>query len=197
MNKRKNIADDPDVDQEKGVNDHLEELNAENSEPLKNVKDLEVQNVSENDDVVLSQELEKMKNQLLQAQADFDNYRKRVAREQAEIRQYASSKFIEALLPILDNFELGLKSTQENEQLTAGFQMVFSQLQTLLTDKRVTEIVTEHIEFDPQQEEAMAYVHDEEIPEGHIVQTVRKGYKLHNKLLRPASVIVSKGKEVE
>jgi molecular chaperone GrpE len=75
--------------------------------------------------------------------------------------------------------------------------MIFTQLQTFFTAKGVREIVVQGGLFNPQSEEAVAYVYHDEIPEGSVIQTVRKGYFLHDRLLRPASVVVSKGTKVE
>jgi molecular chaperone GrpE len=138
-------------------------------------------------------ELQQLKEQLLRVQADFDNYRRRAARDQEDLRRFACMDLIGELLPILDSFELGLKSAQENSNTLSGFQMIFTQLQTLLASKGVKEIAPQGEVFNPQWEEAVAYVYDGAVPQEHVVQTVRKGYLLNDRLLRPAAVVVSKG----
>jgi molecular chaperone GrpE len=145
----------------------------------------------------VAQELQQLREQLLRAQADFDNYRKRAIRDQDNLRRFACADFIEELLPVLDSFELGLKSMQENSHALSGFQMIFMQLQSLLATRGLKEIAPQGEAFNPQWEEAVAYVHDESIPQEHVVQTVRKGYLLHDRLLRPAAVVVSKGAQME
>jgi molecular chaperone GrpE len=142
-------------------------------------------------------ELQQLREQLLRAQADFDNYRKRALRDQDDLRRFACADFIEELLPVLDSFELGLKSMPENPHALSGFQMIFTQLQTLLATKGLKAIAPQGEAFNPQWEEAVAYVHDKNIPQEHVVQTVRKGYLLHDRLLRPAAVVVSKGPQIE
>ncbi|MDR0417905.1 MAG: nucleotide exchange factor GrpE [Puniceicoccales bacterium] len=142
-------------------------------------------------------ELQQLKEQLLRVQADFDNYRRRAIRDQDDLRRFACMDLIGGLLPILDSFELGLKSAQDNSSTLSGFQMIFTQLQTLLTTKGVKEIAPQGEIFSPQWAEAIAYVYDENVPREHVVQTVRKGYLLHDRLLRPASVVVSKGAQTE
>jgi molecular chaperone GrpE len=142
-------------------------------------------------------ELQQLREQLLHVQADFDNYRKRAARDQDDLRRFACADLIGELLPILDNFELGLKSVPEDSNTLSGFQMIFTQLQTLLTSKGVKEIASQGELFNPQWEEAVAYVYNGDVPQEHVVQTVRKGYFLHDRLLRPASVVVSKGAQTE
>ncbi|MDR2371692.1 MAG: nucleotide exchange factor GrpE [Puniceicoccales bacterium] len=145
----------------------------------------------------VAQELRQLREQLLRAQADFDNYRKRAIRDQDDLRRFACADFIEELLPVLDSFELGLKSMRENSHALSGFQMIFMQLQSLLATRGLKEIAPQGEAFNPQWEEAVAYVHDESIPQEHVVQTVRKGYLLHDRLLRPAAVVVSKGAQME
>lgn len=142
----------------------------------------------------LSKELQQLQEKLVRTQADFDNYRKRVAREQEQLQRQAASSVIEALLPILDNFELGLNSVQADAGVLSGFQMIFTQLQALLKERGVAILDPKNEPFNPQQEEAVAYIHHDEVPEEHIVETVRKGYCLRDRLLRPASVVVSKGR---
>jgi molecular chaperone GrpE len=139
-------------------------------------------------------ELQQLKEQLLIAQADFDNFRKRSTRDQEDIRRFACASIIEELLPILDNFEIGLKSIVNNDNTYSGFQMILSQLKTLLINKGLKEIIVANTPFNPLQQEAVAYVHHPEILPEYVVETVRKGYFLHDRLLRSVSVIVSKGK---
>ncbi|MDE6576409.1 MAG: nucleotide exchange factor GrpE, partial [Opitutales bacterium] len=142
----------------------------------------------------LSKELQQLQERLVHTQADFDNYRKRVAREQEQLQRQAASGVIDALLPILDNFELGLNSVQAEAGVLSGFQMIFTQLQSLLKARGVAILAPKNEPFNPQQEEAVAYVNHDEVPEEYVVETVRKGYCLHDRLLRPASVVVSKGR---
>lgn len=141
----------------------------------------------------LAFQIRQFQEKLLRAQADFDNFRKRSLKEKEEIRRFANAALIEELLPILDNFELGLKSVEAIPEVLAGFQMVLTQLQTVLAEKGLEAIAPENQPFDPLQEEAVAYLPDENVPEGNVVRTTRKGYSLSGKLLRPALVVVSKG----
>ncbi|MDR1303092.1 MAG: nucleotide exchange factor GrpE [Puniceicoccales bacterium] len=145
----------------------------------------------------LQNDLQQLKEQLLIAQADFDNFRKRSARNQEEIRRFACANLIEELLPILDNFEIGLKSVKIDGNARSGFQMIFTQLQTLLSAKGLREISAAGVPFDPLQQEAVAYVDHQTVPQEYVVETVRKGYLLNDRLLRPAAVVVSKGKAAE
>jgi molecular chaperone GrpE len=143
-------------------------------------------------------EIKKLKEQLLITQADFDNFRKRSARDQDDLRRFACAGIIAEILPILDSFEIGLKSTAIDQNMFSGFQMVFTQLKTILSNKGLEEVVTTAgTGFNPLQHEAVAYIHHQEIQPECVIEVVRKGYLFNDRLLRPVSVIVSKGKLLE
>lgn len=134
-------------------------------------------------------------NRLLRTQADLENYRKRVARERQELSQFANESLLRDLLTPLDHFEMGLKvSTQApaNDPLREGMQMVLEQFRQFLKTHGLTEIEAAGQPFDPAQHEAVAQ-QESDAPEGQVIQEVRKGYRLHTKVLRAATVIVSKG----
>jgi molecular chaperone GrpE len=147
--------------------------------------------------IAFNRDIQQLREQLLIVQADFDNFRKRSVRDQEEIRRLACASIIQDMLPILDNFEIGLKSAKIDDNTRSGFQIILSQLQALLREKGVQEIAPLAVPFDPLQQEAVAYIHHGEVPQEYVVETVRKGYLLNDRLLRPASVIVSKGKASE
>jgi molecular chaperone GrpE len=150
---------------------------------------------SPGEDGGLREELHKMKENWLRTQADFDNYRKRVARERQDLIRTANEKLLSELLRALDSFEMGLQtlsSLEENNPVRQGMEMVYSQFQQFLKSQGVTEIETQGAEFDPSIHEAIGH-QESDVPEGQIHQQVRKGYRMGDKLLRPASVIVSKG----
>jgi molecular chaperone GrpE len=144
----------------------------------------------------LRAEVEKYKDAALRATADLDNYRKRVAREREEAIKYANASFLERLIPILDNFELGLQAargTGHSSAILDGMNMVYKQLQDFLTSFGVEAIDATGKTFDPNLHEAIAHEEHNEIPEDQIIRQVRKGYRLRDRLLRPANVVVSKG----
>jgi molecular chaperone GrpE len=151
----------------------------------------------ENRSADFEREIQRLREQLLQIHADFDNFRKRSTRDQEEVRRSAYAAIIREILPILDNFEIGLKSAQVDTNILSGFQMIFSQLQALLVQRGVQELAPTNTPFDPLQQEAVAYIDHSEIPQEYVVETVRKGYRFNNDLLRPASVVVSKGQPPE
>jgi molecular chaperone GrpE len=144
----------------------------------------------------LQSDLERFRDLALRSQADFDNYRKRSAREKEDAVRYANSSLLEKLIPIIDNFELGLAAagSSENSPILAGMSMVARQLNDFLADAGVTSIDATGQDFDPNLHEAIAQEPSQTVPEGKVIRQVRKGFKLKERLLRPANVIVSKGK---
>jgi len=143
---------------------------------------------------------------LLRTTADFDNFKKRAAREKVESAQYANFSLIQKLLPILDNFEMALAAAQnagadrkagavESDKLASlqsGVTMIQQQLKSALTESGLEEIDASGKPFDPNFHEAISQQESAEIPDGHVLQQMRKGYKLKDRLLRPATVIVAR-----
>ncbi|MGD1088507.1 MAG: nucleotide exchange factor GrpE [Verrucomicrobiota bacterium] len=134
---------------------------------------------------------------LLRTTADLENFKKRAAREKTEAAQFANASLLQKLLPILDNFEMAQMAAQNVQgdslaSLQSGVAMIQQQLKTLLTDSGLEEIDAGGKPFDPTLHEAVSQQETIEVPENHIVQQIRKGYKLRDRLLRPASVIVAK-----
>jgi molecular chaperone GrpE len=130
------------------------------------------------------------------SQADFENFRKRAAREKDDAVKFANAAFLDRLLPVLDNFELGLNAARagaENSPILLGMDMVAKQLSDFLTSSGVEPVNGEGQPFDPNLHEAVAQEESATVPEGTIVRQLRRGYKLRDRLLRPATVVVSKG----
>jgi molecular chaperone GrpE len=146
---------------------------------------------------MLQAEADRYKDLALRAQADFDNFRKRAAREKEDAIRYANNSLLERLLPILDNFELGLQAARQaggNESaIINGMSMVGKQLDDFLRDAGVMPIDATGEKFDPNLHEALGQEASAEVPEGHVVRQLRRGYKLKDRLLRAANVFVSKG----
>lgn len=144
----------------------------------------------------LEAEAAKYKDLALRASADLDNYRKRAIREKEDAIRYANFSLLEKLLPVLDNFELGLdaaRTATDPASIVQGMAMVQKQLQDFLRSHGVETIASENTAFDPAQHEAVAQEHSAEIPDGTVVRQLRKGYKIKDRLLRAATVTVSKG----
>jgi len=147
----------------------------------------------------LKAELNKYKDVALRSVADLDNYRKRMAREKDDAIRYANAGFLERLIPIMDNFELGLQAAKAGGSQSAvldGMSMVSKQLQDFLSSSGVETIDATGLHFDPNAHEAIAQEWNEEVPEGFVVRQLRKGYRLKDRLIRPANVVVSKGAPV-
>jgi len=141
-------------------------------------------------------EAARFKDLALRAQADLDNYRKRAVREKADAINYANTALLEKLLPILDNFELGLeaaRSAPDAASIVQGMAMVEKQLQDFLRSHGVEPVTSIGQPFDPNHHEAVAQEHSADVPEGGVIRQMRKGYKLKDRLLRASSVVVSKG----
>jgi molecular chaperone GrpE len=147
----------------------------------------------------LKAELDKYKDIALRSVADLDNYRKRMAREKDDAIRYANANFLERLIPILDNFELGLQAAKAGGGQSAildGMKMVFKQLQDFLASCGVETIEATGEHFDPNLHEAIAQEENAEVEEGVVIRQLRKGYRLKDRLIRPANVVVSKGMPV-
>jgi molecular chaperone GrpE len=138
----------------------------------------------------------------LRAVADFDNYRKRVAREKEELARFTTERVVAALLPTLDNLERAIDAAQthgaENSALLQGLTQIHSQFRRTLMEFGLQEIMAGSGEpFDPNLHEAVSQVESPEHAEGQVVEQFQRGYKLADRLLRPARVVVSKGLSAE
>ena len=137
------------------------------------------------------------KDRLLRTAADFDNYKKRATRERQDAVKFANEGIIGTLLPILDNFEMALAATATSQDpaiqaLQSGVSMIQQQLKKALSDAGLEEVDATNKTFDPNLHEAVSQQESADVPEGHVLQQLRKGYKLRDRLLRPASVVVAK-----
>jgi molecular chaperone GrpE len=133
----------------------------------------------------------------LRTVADLENFRRRTVREKDELRQFAAGRVLEDLLPVLDNFGLGLAAAKapnaDLKTLVGGISMVQEQLKSALLGHGLKEINPVGQAFDPNQQESISSQPSSEVAEGFVLQVVRIGYLLNGRLLRPASVVVSSG----
>jgi molecular chaperone GrpE len=155
-------------------------------------------NQSELDDPTasLQSDLDRFRDLALRSQADFENYKKRSTREKDEAIKYANSSLLERLLPIVDNFDLGLaaaKGEGEASPIYSGMNLVLKQLHDFLADNGLQLINAVGQKFDPNLHEAIAHEPSQEVPEGAVIRQTRRGYRFKDRLLRPASVVVSSG----
>jgi molecular chaperone GrpE len=144
----------------------------------------------------LKAERDHLLDRLARLQAEFENARKRAEREKAEYRDYAAANVVEQFLPVLDNFELALKATGSTDQLRSGVELIVKQMEEVLRQMNVTPIPTVGEEFNPHHHEALGSVERDDLPDQHIAEEIRRGYKIREKLLRPAMVrVVSNPKQ--
>jgi molecular chaperone GrpE len=144
----------------------------------------------------LKKERDGLLDRLARLQAEFENARKRAEKEKADFKDFALGSVVEQFLPVVDNFELALKSTGSPEQLRAGVGLIVKQMEEILRGLQVQPVATVGEEFDPRHHEAMGSVERDDLPDQHVAEEVRRGYRLREKLLRPALVrVVSNPKQ--
>jgi len=139
----------------------------------------------------LKGERDQLLDRLARLQAEFENARKRAERERAEFRDYATGNVVEQFLPVVDNFELALKSTGSAEQLRQGVELIVKQMDEVLRGLQVNPIATVGEPFDPRLHEALGSVERDDLPDQHVAEEIRRGYKLRERMLRPALVRVA------
>jgi molecular chaperone GrpE len=150
----------------------------------------------------LQAEAAKAKENWVRTAADFENFKKRAAREKIESAQYATASVLQKILPVLDNFEAAIAAAQNakdanTNSFQSGVAMIQQQLKNVLLETGLEEIDALGKPFDPNFHEAISQQESAEVPEGNVLQQVRKGYKLKDRLLRPAAVIVAKKTETQ
>jgi molecular chaperone GrpE len=141
-------------------------------------------------------DLDRFRDLALRSQADFENYKKRCAREKDEAIKYSNTSLLEKLVPIIDNFELGLAAARgegEASPIYSGMNLVLKQLNDFLIDNGLQPIEAVGQKFDPNLHEAIAHEASDKVPEEHVIRQTRRGYKFKDRLLRPSSVVVSSG----
>ena len=142
----------------------------------------------------LQKERDTYKEQFLRTAAEFDNYRKRIDRERRELSEYATSDVLRELLPIIDNFERALQAPSggDSDAFRRGIDLIHKQMLDLLRKRGVTTIEALGADFDPNVHQAVIHEPSEEHREGEVMQELQRGYKLGDRLLRPAMVKVAK-----
>ena len=141
-------------------------------------------------------EASEMKSRYLRSVADMENFRKRITREKQELLRSAAAGVVESLLPVLDNMKLGLQAAEQHpdaKDVTIGFKMVEDQLKKSLEEQGLKEVIPNGESFDPNLHECVAHQPSDTVDEDKIIETVRAGYQLNERLLRAANVIVSSG----
>jgi molecular chaperone GrpE len=139
----------------------------------------------------LKAERDQLLDRMARMQAEFDNARKRGEREKIDFRDYATGNVVEQFLPVLDNFELALKSDGTAEQLRSGVELIVKQMEDVLRQMQVTPVPAVGEAFDPRMHEALGTVERDDLPDQHVAEEIRRGYRLRERLLRPALVRVA------
>lgn len=133
---------------------------------------------------------------LLRMSADFENFKKRAARERDETRKSATEGVITRILGVVDNFEMAIQATNQPnisvDTLKAGVTMIHNQLRSVLGEMGLEEVNATGQPFDPAVHEAVSQQETDSVPDGQVLQQIRKGYRLRDRLLRPASVVVAR-----
>lgn len=165
----------------------IRDMAEENSQSSGNGKESDQQSEVQR----LQIERDQLLDRLARLQADFDNHRKREARERSEFRDYALVNTVEQFLPVLDNFQLALRSQCTTEQLRSGVDLIVRQMEEILRSIGVQPIPSVEARFDPRLHEAIEMVERDDMPDQQVMEEVRRGYTLRDRLLRPALVRVA------
>lgn len=179
------------IEQTTDVTDEDASAQDDNEQPSDNSE----QYVTKSEYDALQEKADETMQRLLRAQADLDNFRRRTRLEKAEAAKYGALNLIEHLLPVLDNFERALASTESNqdfEALVKGIEMVYRQIQQALEQEGLKEINAVGEPFNPEFHQAVMQVESEEHEEGIVVEELQKGYILADRVIRASMVKVSK-----
>jgi molecular chaperone GrpE len=136
-------------------------------------------------------ERDQLLDRLARLQAEFDNARKREIKERADSRDYTISNTVEPFLGVMDNFQLALKANGTAEQLRGGVELILKQMEDALKGLHVQAVETIGAQFDPRIHEALGSIETKEFPDHQVMEEIRRGYKIREKLLRPALVRIA------
>ncbi|MDE1177630.1 MAG: nucleotide exchange factor GrpE [Edaphobacter sp.] len=136
-------------------------------------------------------ERDQLVDRLARLQAEFDNARKRESKERQDARDYTVSNTVEPFLGVMDNFQLALKSEGSAEQLRSGVELILKQMEEALRGLNVVAVETVGAQFDPRVHEALGSIETKEHPDHQVLEEIRRGYKIREKLLRPALVRIA------
>lgn len=154
----------------------------------------QVDNEAEQKIAELQAKLDETENKMLRAQADFDNFRRRSRLDQEAAQKYRAQSLVSEIIPALDNFERALQIEADNDQtksLLQGMNMVYNQLVQALQNEGVEAINSVGEQFDPHLHQAVMQVEDENFESNTVVEELQKGYKLKDRVIRPAMVKVN------
>ncbi len=141
----------------------------------------------------LRRERDALQDRLLRTAAEFDNYRKRMDRERRDLAEYAGGEAIKDLFPIIDNLDRALQAPAQDDPLRKGVELIHKQMLEILRKRGVTPIEALGADFDPNVHEAVTQEESAQHREGEVMEELQRGYKVGDRLLRPAMVKVAKG----
>ena len=139
-------------------------------------------------------ERDQLMDRLARMQAEFENTRRREVKERADLRDYAVQRAVEPVLAVMDNFQLALKADGTREQLRAGVELILKQMEEALKGLHVQAVETVGKQFDPRVHEALGSIETKEFPDHQVMEEIRRGYRIREKLLRPALVRIASNK---
>jgi len=146
--------------------------------------------------VEAQEKIDELNARILRLTADYDNFRKRALRDKDDVRQYANQDLLEKLLPVLDNFEMAISAVKDADpSIKDGVQMIYDQLFNVLKDSGMEPIDAIGMQFDPNFHEAISQEESVEVEEGKVIQQVQRGFRLQDRLVRAARVVVAKAPE--
>ena len=175
---------------EMSTQDTQDEMSADQGAQL-DVEAAEGQNKDAVEIEQLRGERDALKDRLARLQAEFDNARKRDIKERQDARDYATQSAVEPFLSVMDNFQLALKADGSAEQLRTGVELILKQMEEALRGLQVQAVETVGAQFDPRIHEALGSIETVEFPDHQVLEEIRRGYKLREKLLRPALVRIA------
>jgi molecular chaperone GrpE len=150
-----------------------------------------LENAAQTEIEQLKGERDQLLDRLARLQAEFDNARKREIKERADTRDYTISNTVEPFLGVMDNFQLALKANGTVEQLRGGVELILKQMEDALRGLQVVPVESVGAQFDPRVHEALGSIETKEFPDHQVVEEIRRGYKIREKLLRPAMVKIA------
>jgi molecular chaperone GrpE len=136
-------------------------------------------------------ERDQLMDRLARLQAEFENTRRREGKERADLRDYAVQHAVEPFLAVMDNFQLALKADGTLEQLRAGVELILKQMEEALKGLQVQAVESVGTQFDPRIHEALGSIETTEFPDHQVMEEIRRGYRIREKLLRPALVRIA------
>ncbi len=190
---KENQKDDNQIDDKDIIEDDLEkEEDFIDAEIVDDEDTIEQEEKTELTDEVLEEDFNEFKDKYQRLLADFTNYKQREEASKADFKKYAASNLIEKLLPVLDNFDRALKDQDPEDGLVKGIVMTRDEMIKVLKQEGLEVIESDGSAFDPNIHQAVLAEESDEVESDHVIETFQKGYKLNDRVIRPAMVKVAK-----